>query len=463
MIQIDDNQAEWGKAQELSPTICLAKWFQNSLLLQQGLTHSCHHPEPHSVGDDLGLSGAALFHNTGRKLRDRREMLEGGRPKDCSHCWRVEDAGGLSDRSFKSVEDWAVADLEKLEKDPLSREILPKYLEVAFENTCNFACVYCSPQSSSRWWQEAQRFGALPSSDHFNNPEWFRASGRIPRAEAEAQALEEKFWNWWPELRESLVVLRVTGGEPLMSRGLWRLLRELQQNPQPRLRLAINSNLGFGQDRVQKLTTELNGLEGRVARVTVFASLDSRGPESEYTRFGLKLQDFDRNVEALLGDLKFPIRFTVMATIHALGIVGLESLLRWVLELRRNFPQHSIGIDTPHLRYPDFFSLPILPTWGLGPLQRSLEFMEEHSKARQPWGFSDREIKRLERAFIWAKAESLALGEEKRLLAQADCIRVLDALDERRQLDWRRDIPALASLLEPAPDKAPLATGHAQI
>ena len=35
----------------------------------------------------------------------------------------------------------------------------PKYVEVAFSNTCNFKCMYCGPQFSSSWVEELKKYG----------------------------------------------------------------------------------------------------------------------------------------------------------------------------------------------------------------------------------------------------------------------------------------------------------------
>ena len=36
----------------VSSTFCLAKWLQSTVLLQNGETHSCHHPSRHKINPD---------------------------------------------------------------------------------------------------------------------------------------------------------------------------------------------------------------------------------------------------------------------------------------------------------------------------------------------------------------------------------------------------------------------------
>jgi len=98
--------------EELNSTgcgFCLAKWTQVTVHLQLGRTHSCHHPDTHSIPlVELARNPSAL-HNTKFKKEKRKEMLEGKRPSECQYCWNVEDnSTQYSDRIFKSSEPWSL-------------------------------------------------------------------------------------------------------------------------------------------------------------------------------------------------------------------------------------------------------------------------------------------------------------------------------------------------------------------
>jgi len=99
---------------------CLAKWTQVTIHLQNGETHSCHHPVPHKIPLlELRRNPSAL-HNTKHKKRQRRAMLNGERPDECDYCWRVEDSGSnvLSDRTYKSFEPWARPYVDEIVSKP---------------------------------------------------------------------------------------------------------------------------------------------------------------------------------------------------------------------------------------------------------------------------------------------------------------------------------------------------------
>ena len=70
------------KLNKVSPSMCLAKWNQVSLHLPTGLNNSCYHPPLHKM--EVGN-----IHNTQYKKAQRKKMIEGDRPEECSYCWNI--------------------------------------------------------------------------------------------------------------------------------------------------------------------------------------------------------------------------------------------------------------------------------------------------------------------------------------------------------------------------------------
>ena len=59
------------KLDSVSPSLCLAKWTQVTMHLQNGHTHSCHHPSTHKIPlEELQVNPSAL-HNTNFKKQKR--------------------------------------------------------------------------------------------------------------------------------------------------------------------------------------------------------------------------------------------------------------------------------------------------------------------------------------------------------------------------------------------------------
>ena len=61
----------------ISPSFCAAKWLQNTLYLQTGFNHSCHHPPPHKIPLVELQENHRALHNTQHKKIQMQKMLDG--------------------------------------------------------------------------------------------------------------------------------------------------------------------------------------------------------------------------------------------------------------------------------------------------------------------------------------------------------------------------------------------------
>ena len=148
------------KLDTVGPGFCLAKWEQVTLHLHNGTTHSCYHPMVHKIPLDELKNNPSAIHNTYHKKLQRKIMLEGGRPPECSFCWNIEDSSDkcYSDRLYKSA-TIAPENFEKIKNINWKEDYNPAYVEVSFSNLCNMACCYCSPIVSSRYMEEIKKYG----------------------------------------------------------------------------------------------------------------------------------------------------------------------------------------------------------------------------------------------------------------------------------------------------------------
>ena len=171
------------KLANISDSFCLAKWKQVSLHLTTGHTNSCYHPPLHKIPIAPLWDNPSALHNTQHKKQSRREMMQGVKCTDCNYCWNIEAQGNISDRHYRSGEPWAMQSFNQIVQNP-EADVNPSYVEVNFNNVCNLACSYCSPQFSSTWTKESKSLGAWPTSIPHNAPEHFTGERRaIPNRE----------------------------------------------------------------------------------------------------------------------------------------------------------------------------------------------------------------------------------------------------------------------------------------
>jgi uncharacterized radical SAM superfamily Fe-S cluster-containing enzyme len=256
------------KINDVSVSFCTAKWLQTTLYLQNGYNHSCHHPSPHKIPLNEIEQDPSALHNSSYKKEQRSKMIKGERPAECDYCWKIEDLNKeyFSDRHYKTSDYWAWDRFDEIaSRDPYDN-VYPSYLEVSFSNVCNLKCSYCSPEISSKWLEEIQQHGPYPISESNQDIEWYKRVGRFPYKNSEFNPYVEAFWKWFPDALAHLKVFRITGGEPLLSKDIWRVFEYIKKNPQPNLEIAINTNLSVDAKIIDRFINEVNALKNNVKR-----------------------------------------------------------------------------------------------------------------------------------------------------------------------------------------------------
>ena len=263
-----------------SKSFCGAKWYYATVWLNTGQTTSCHHPLPHQVDATAVLKNPKLLSNTPQKKKERAEMQKGIQCKGCDYCWKVENLGAnkVSDRVFKSVLYSDDALQEAYESDS-QQDFNLKYLELSFDRTCNFACSYCNPAFSTTWAKDIKNNGGYEGIgkngyDHYGH-EHKDASAYDDDNNPYVQA----FFKWWEsDLHKTLTHLRLTGGEPLMSKHTWKLL-DLMANEESNVNyFAINTNLNSKPELINKLIEKGKKIKG----FHLYSSNESTDAKAEY-------------------------------------------------------------------------------------------------------------------------------------------------------------------------------------
>ncbi len=429
---------------KVSPSFCAAKWLQVTLRLQNGHNHSCHHPKAHKISpQEIALNPSAL-HNTDFKKQQRKLMLEGSRPPECSYCWKVEDLPGShsSDRHFKSGDYWAKDKLTEIAQQPWDQNVIPTYLEVSFSNVCNFKCAYCYPDVSSKWMSEIEQYGPYPTSSIFGSLRHIQKEGLMPLPENQNPYLDA-FWKWIPEIINHLHVLRVTGGEPLLSKDCIRLMEFVDQNPNPKLNFSLNSNLGVPSVLVQKVVDKMTALikNQKIRSGQIFTSLDTWGSQAEYIRFGLDLELWKKNLDICLLNSQ-RLQIVIMITFNALSVFKFKDFLQFILEKRKI---HGISplVDISILHEPPFLNLLVLKPEHKALVQESLMFMKNNSSKKVENGFLDFEISKLERISEYLKTE---LPPSELTLRRIDFVNYFQEYDRRKKTNFLECFPEMTEV-----------------
>ena len=407
----------------VSSTMCLAKWNQVSLHLPTGLTNSCYHPPLHEIDATKLEDNPAILHNTAEKLNQRQQMLKGERPEGCSYCWKMEDTGEMSDRHYRSGEPWAMQDFKEIKQNPMDERWTPRYVEVNFNNACNFKCSYCSPQFSTTWGKEIAVYGQYPTSPPHNAPEHFQGRKR-PIPHKEDNPYVTAFWKWWPTLYKNLKHFRMTGGEPMMDNNTYKVFQYIIDNPKEDLHLNVTSNMCPPDGKLKNKYFDMVKkicIEEKVEHFMQFVSVDAWGKKAEYIRNGLEFNRMWDNVDEFL--YRIPVRnsVTFIITYNNLSVTSLDKLLEGILELRKRHSKtyQRVWFDIPLLRQPAWQQVTLLPESYQAIHQDNIEYMRENSGEEKGLHiFKDFEIQKMLRNLIyWRKNANINTQNKKNFYA----------------------------------------------
>lgn len=437
------------KLDAISPSFCAAKWQQVTMHLQTGHTHSCHHPPTHKIPLNELASNPSALHNTKFKKEERRMMLAGERPKGCDYCWRIEDSGSISDRVYKSAEPWSEYHIDAIKDRSWDDNVIPSYVEVSFSNVCNFKCSYCSPQVSSKWMEEIERFGPYPTSGRFGNLEWLKSQDALPIPHKDENPYVDAFWKWWPTASQKLDHFRITGGEPLMTKDTIKILDYVIETPHPNLHLSINSNMCVPDVLLDKFIEKIKIVctENKVKQFKIFTSCDTYGKQAEYIRHGLDYDVWLKNIERVLSEVP-NCTFTIMSTINALSIFQYDRFLEDVLRIKKQYykpgmPHSALILDTPYLRWPAHQALFILPIDMIHRMKSQIDFMfsNQQGPSNPHQGFFEWEADKFKRIYqmLMEREDSIEVT-----IDQKDFVRFVDEHDHRRGTNFLGTFPEMA-------------------
>jgi hypothetical protein len=408
---------------------CLYKWAWSTIFLSRGTTASCHRGYHWRLNEDNFMD----FHNHPGKLSDREKMANGDWPSNgCEYCRDVEKAGGVSDRvGFvnNSIEllppEMKDLQVRAYEYDNIPLSVSPTLLEVYFNNVCNQSCVYCTPGFSSQIEQEVRKYGPTDFNKDYSN--W--------RPDTKYELYKEKFWEWMEKHSQSLQILQVLGGEPLYQKEFEQCLDFFDKNPRPNLIYRTFSNLKHDPTKFKEKIQRVQNLidQGKLKRMEFVCSIDCWGPEIEYVRDGLILEDWENNINTLVDTPGVSIN--IHATLTALTLPTLYQLIEKTVSWQR--PDKYVGINwntvvspTPFNPYHFGEHLASFIDTAIETLQKFPDFTESSNLQKHLHGIKQQLI-----STTVNKAEV------------ANLVGFLDEIDTRRNRNWRKVFPQIEQIV----------------
>ena len=253
----------------------------------------------------------------------KQEMLADQKPHNCSYCYGLEE-----DKSINNIISSRIYYLKELKSVPnaiyQSNDTFNlHHVDLRWQNSCNFACVYCSPIYSSTWEKELNIKVDRPSKERLT-------------------ATRDYIFSNVHQLKN----VYLAGGEPLlMSENEEFLKLLLEKNPNVDLR--VNTKLSKTGTNVIDLLCQFKNIHWTV-------SVESLDEEFEYMRYGGKWQDFLSNLD-IISALDHKLTFNMVWCLF-----NFKSIFKCV-EFFQNRGFHNNSFVITSLYGPEWFDARHLP------------------------------------------------------------------------------------------------------
>jgi radical SAM protein with 4Fe4S-binding SPASM domain len=203
-----------------------------------------------------------LDNNLNRDIRTN--LTDNTWPTACSQCERVEQLDPLFSNRAYQLDLHKDTDIDYTGTHSLTQ------LDLRWSNTCNYACVYCSPSLSSQW---ARELGEKVNIDRSN-----------------FDALKDYAFANLTNLKE----VYLAGGEPLLIKENLELLEELYQvNPDCLVRITTNASI---------LNNKIYDKIRLFKNVKWEVSVEATGQQFEYIRYPGVWSVFETNLRQLVSE-----------------------------------------------------------------------------------------------------------------------------------------------------------------
>jgi len=262
----------------------------------------------------------------------RASFLQGKKPKECKHCWDHESANipsmrQLAHSKFKEIYykiNYHNEDFNDLQ-----------LFDLRLGNSCNLACRICGPVYSSKI------ADADLSAGRLNKPDYIKIEKAIGWAD------DDVFWGKLLTKINDIKYLDIFGGEPLMSKSHFKLLRKLiELDAAKNIKIDYNSNGTIFSEKFFDLWDHFK-------EIKISFSIDNIGSRFEYERYGADWNTVEENIKKFNARRSNKFITDVSTAVSIQNVYYLPELLEWINTQQFSIINATISI----VRNPWFMSI----------------------------------------------------------------------------------------------------------
>lgn len=328
-----------------SETFCVMPWIHQYIAPTGEVRPCCAYTLEYKLGSMKTDSLNDIWNNEATKQL-RLDMLNGVSRIECERC-NVRDNLLSSFKLDFNNRFFKVDEIKEVVANTLDDGTVEDhklyFIDVRFNNLCNFKCRTCGPHFSTSLVMEHRKVHAKSANVVMDNG--FQYPGKT-----EEDALEQIK----PHI-PTAYELYFAGGEPLMQEDHYKVLDELFIQNKQHIKVYYNTNfssLKLGKWNVLEYWKKMN-------TVSVSASIDGMGTKAEYWRKNTVWSDIELNIHQLKKECP-NVNFMVNSTVSWPNVNSVLEMHKSLVE-RKMLAVNNINVNL--LDGPIYYSLKTVPLW----------------------------------------------------------------------------------------------------
>lgn len=333
--------------------------------------------------------------------RFREKMLSQNVPAECQVCHKEEACGKTSKRFIENKKylEKSQDSISYAEKNHGKVETFPVHFDLRLGNLCNLKCRTCNPLFSSTWAKEVESY---PDSVVLQ-----AYQGSLDRARTnKSWHKDPAVWAKFHDIAGSIEEIYLTGGEPMMIKEHYSLLKFLTENDYAKnITIRYSTNLTMLPDEFLQYAPSFK-------KISMSCSIDAYGLRNDWLRSPSKWAKIEENfMKALM--LPDSVYLDINATLSIFNVYYFDELFLYFKKLSKESGR-NFHVFTDILYEPDFMQMKLLP---------------DHLKEK-----TRHKLKAL------LKFEDLTLGERKNIFSILNSLDEVDENVDQRRVELRQHI-----------------------
>ena len=234
-------------------------------------------------------------------------------PPDCQ--WCISTAPNNIKKVWNNWNDKFLDRLDDL--TPLKEASKTAYIDLDIGNSCDLACVYCGPWSSTTW---AKELGQTKSARNFIDPEW------------KEKILENLSLYLLKLDSNEKIVFNILGGEPLLIVDTYEIISYLSNNCKhfkQKPILMITTNLNCKPTILKKLLATLEETKN-IFEWNLSVSIEDVGKRAEAVRYHIDFNRFEKNLRLIKDNVD---KIYLTTTFSILSFANFHELIEWSFDI----------------------------------------------------------------------------------------------------------------------------------